>query len=145
VKDSGAYCVSYDFTGDQRTIELSVRIAGSIYVNPEFAFSFHVEPDGSGRFRFSQRGNVFPEDDPSLPEVTSIGARWDRTLAARADASVCGGNALYELWATECWNERFEQTFFLSNIPGFARGGTLDACPPDFREPDAIAQPCRAD
>jgi hypothetical protein len=137
---SGAYCASYDFRGDQETVELSVRIPGSIYVNPDAAFSLHREADGSGRFFFSQRGDVFGTAEP---EISSVTVRWDETLAARADASVCGGDATYELWATECWDESFLRTFLLSNIPDFPRFGRLASCPAQFQEPDALAQPCR--
>jgi hypothetical protein len=143
-KGAGSYCASYDFRGEQQTVELAVRIAGDIYVNPDAAFSLHREDDGSGRFFFSVRQNVFGSE---RPEISSYNVRWDETLAARADASVCGGDATYELWATECWDEQFFRTFLLSNIPNpdFASFGMLEGCPPEFRETDALAQPCRED
>ena len=144
-RGNGSYCASYDFSGDRQTVELAVRVPGSIYVNPDAAFSLHREADGSGRFFFSQRGNVFPEEDPSVPEISSVTVRWDETLAARADVSVCGGNAPYELWAVECWDDRFLRSFFLSNFPdpNFVPFGSIQGCPVEFQEPDALAQPCR--
>jgi hypothetical protein len=137
--NTGTYCASYDFRGDDETVELAVRIAGDIFVLPFAAFSLHRNADGSGRFFFSQQTNVFGTE---LLEIASATVRWDATLAARADASICGGDATFELWWTECWNEAFKQTFSLANIPDAVRSGSLELCPAEFRETDALAQPC---
>ncbi len=137
---SGTYCASYDFRGTQETVELSVKIAGDLYVNPDAAFSLHREASGAGRFFFSMRGNVF--GDPEVPEISSVTVRWNETLAARADSSTCGGDAPYPLFAAECWDDAFLRTFLLSNIPGFPAVGSLELCPGEFQEPDALAQPC---
>ncbi len=93
---------------------------------PDSDYAFSQAKGADGMFEFVVNSNFDPKG--AAVEKLSVKSRWQNDGAGRADVTVTGGDAVQQVWFTECWDLALDRVHYTDTVGLFATEGDATAC-----------------
>jgi hypothetical protein len=124
---TGSVMVTYDLA--KQHLELDIDTTDKNTHEPVSAtYEYDRAADGGGDMTFSITGDA--GGGPALENVV-LRSRWLGNGAGRADARLSGGdlaNAGIQVTASECWDTRFAEVYYIDNMSFEPTAGDAASC-----------------
>lgn len=118
----GQLAVTYDFTGDERSIGIDAENGLETV-----SYSYAERVDGTGDFQFTVNGDS--DDEGAEAELIEIRSRWVANGQGRSDFRMSSGDlADVVVTGSECWDSSFSRTYYADSYPIAPTEGDVASC-----------------